>query len=68
MHIPLVLFFENLATRVHGWPAKSAVLIFYVVVLVAVSGWTYRLIENPLRKTFNRLAAGSNMAAPSTIS
>jgi peptidoglycan/LPS O-acetylase OafA/YrhL len=57
MHMPLLLLFENLVKRVDGIALSIAVLLLYVAVLVVVSGWTYRFIEDPLRIRFNRLAS-----------
>jgi peptidoglycan/LPS O-acetylase OafA/YrhL len=62
MHMPLLLIFENLTKRVNGLLPGTAILVAYVVVLYVVSGWTYRLIENPLRERFNRLAPRSGVA------
>lgn len=59
MHVPLVLFFQNMANRAHGTLASTAVLGAYVVVLIVVSGWTYRFVESPLRLVFNRFAEKS---------
>lgn len=56
MHMPLVLFFENIAKRADGVFAGAMVMVVYAAVLVVVSGWTYRLIEDPFRNLFNRLA------------
>jgi peptidoglycan/LPS O-acetylase OafA/YrhL len=58
MHMPLVLFFENVAKRANGMLAGAVVLLVYAAVLIIVSGWTYRLIEDPFRSLFNRIAAG----------
>lgn len=60
MH-PALLFFFTLATKPgHGPLASIAVLLVYFVVLIVVSGWTYRWVEDPLRNYFNRLAARSD--------
>ena len=56
MHMPLVLFFENVAKRVSGFVPSVIVLLLYVVTLVTVSGLTYRFIEDPFRAMFNRIA------------
>lgn len=57
LHMPLVLFFENVAKRVNGALPSLIVVILYVAVLLVISGWSYRFIEDPLRKRFNRLAS-----------
>lgn len=57
LHMPLVLFFENIAKRVTGVIPSTIVLVAYVAILITASGWTYRFVEDPLRKRFNRLAA-----------
>jgi peptidoglycan/LPS O-acetylase OafA/YrhL len=58
MHMPLVLFFENIAKRANGVIAGTVVLLMYAAVLIVVSGWTYRFVEDPFRSWFNRLATG----------
>lgn len=58
MHMPLILFFENIAKRVDGGFSSAIVLLIYAAVLVLVSGWTYRFIEDPFRAMFNRIASG----------
>lgn len=57
LHMPLVLIFENIAKRVDGIAASGAVLIAYVGILLVLSGWSYRFIEDPFRIRFNRLAS-----------
>ncbi len=59
MHMPLLLFFENIANRVDGLIPNTVVVILFITVLVIVSGWTYKYIEDPFREKFNRLATGS---------
>jgi len=56
MHMPLLLIFENFSKRTTGLISMTVVLLAYVVVLYLVSGGTYKLIENPFRLWFNRLA------------
>lgn len=62
MHMPLLLFFENLARRFDGPVAGLLVLISFVVVLLALSAWTYRYVEDPMRAWFNKLAARQAIA------
>jgi peptidoglycan/LPS O-acetylase OafA/YrhL len=57
MHMPLILIFENLAKRANGVAASSLVLLTFAAVLIIVSGWTYRFIEDPFRSMFNRFAS-----------
>jgi peptidoglycan/LPS O-acetylase OafA/YrhL len=57
MHMPLLLVFSNLVGRADSSGAKVALLLSYVAILVMVSGWTYRFLEDPLRIRFNRLAS-----------
>jgi peptidoglycan/LPS O-acetylase OafA/YrhL len=59
MHMPLVLIFENLAKRANGIVSSSLVLLAFAAVLIIVSGWTYRFIEDPFRSMFNRYASAS---------
>ncbi|WP_019140841.1 acyltransferase family protein [Noviherbaspirillum massiliense] len=63
LHMPLVLFFENIAKRVHDFLPSAAVLVAYVAVLVVISGWTFKFIEDPLRARFNRLASGTRFSS-----
>ena len=56
MHMPLLLIFENIAERVDGPFLNTIVVLLYVTILVIVSGWTYKHIENPFRVRFNRYA------------
>ena len=63
MHMPLVMIFGNLARRVSSIPANLLVLGSFVATLIIVSGWTYRFIEDPFRKRFNRYAANMRLAA-----
>lgn len=57
MHMPLLLVFENIAKRVQGPVSTTVVVLGYVAVLLVISGWTYRFIEDPFRARFNRLAS-----------
>jgi peptidoglycan/LPS O-acetylase OafA/YrhL len=63
MHMPLLLFFENIARRVEGAAAGTALMIAFVAALLAVSAWTYRYVEDPLRAWFNRLAVRTPVPA-----
>jgi peptidoglycan/LPS O-acetylase OafA/YrhL len=56
MHMPLILIFENLAKRADGVIASTLVLLAFAAVLITVSGWTFRFIEDPFRSMFNRFA------------
>jgi peptidoglycan/LPS O-acetylase OafA/YrhL len=60
MHMPLLLLFDNAAKRATDVLPNAIVLLTYVITLFVVSGWTYRLIEDALRRAFNRLADGSS--------
>lgn len=64
MHMPLLLIFENIAKRVNGVMASTLVVLAFVAVLLVISGWTYRYIEDPFRAWFNRLAGNKKPAAP----
>lgn len=57
MHMPLLLFFESLSTRLNGSGASAITLVTYVTMLLVISAWTYRHIEDPLRGWFNKLAS-----------
>ncbi|MGV3741903.1 MAG: acyltransferase family protein [Burkholderiaceae bacterium] len=67
LHMPLVLVFENIAKRVDGVLAGAVVLIAYVGMLLLISGWSYRFIEDPFRERFNRLAGKKKKAAPASM-
>ena len=56
LHPVLMLFFEPLARRAHGVFPAAVVIVAYIALLVFVSGWTYKVVEDPLRKWFNRIA------------
>jgi peptidoglycan/LPS O-acetylase OafA/YrhL len=57
MHMPLLLVFSNLVGRADSFVPRAVLLLSYVTILVVVSGWTYRFVEDPLRIRFNRLAS-----------
>src|SRR5690606_12213633 len=57
MHMPLLLFFGNIAGRADGVLQSVLVVLAFVAVLLAVSALTYRYVEDPMRAWFNRLAA-----------
>lgn len=57
LHMPLVMFFENIAKRTEGFFLNTLILIIYTVTLIVISGWTYKFIEDPCRAMFNRIAA-----------
>lgn len=61
MHMSILLVFENFAKRVHGAMPSVLILVGYVAVLIWVSGWTYRFIENPMRIRFNRIGNQKNV-------
>ncbi len=56
MHMPLLLIFANIAGRAESTWAQIAVLVTFVALLLAVSAFTYRYVEDPMRARFNRLA------------
>ncbi|MEN3294171.1 MAG: hypothetical protein V7642_3424 [Burkholderiales bacterium] len=66
MHMPLVLFFENIAKRANGVMAGAIVMAVYAATLIIVSRWTYRFIEDPFRNMFNRIAARGGLFGPAT--
>lgn len=68
LHMPLVLIFENIAKRVNGIAAGALVLIAYVGVLLLISGWSYRFIEDPFRERFNRLAGRKKIRSSAALS
>lgn len=57
MHMPLLLVFSNLVGRADSFGPRVVLLLSYVAILIVVSGWTYRFVEDPLRIRFNRLAS-----------
>lgn len=66
MHMPLLLLFENIARRIEGAIAGGLLMLAFIAVLLAVSAWTYRYVEDPLRTWFNRLAVRPRLPAGST--
>lgn len=56
MHPILMIFVEPFARRTQGTVLIAVVVVAYVLTLLVVSGWTYKFIEDPLRKWFNRIA------------
>jgi peptidoglycan/LPS O-acetylase OafA/YrhL len=56
MHPILMVFVEPLARRTQGTVLIAVVALVYLAILLLVSGWTYKFIEDPLRKWFNRIA------------
>jgi peptidoglycan/LPS O-acetylase OafA/YrhL len=56
MH-PVILLVWN-AGRPHAtnWPAKLLFAGGYVALVLWVAGWTFRLVEEPMRRRFNRYA------------
>jgi peptidoglycan/LPS O-acetylase OafA/YrhL len=56
MHMPLVMVIENIAKRISAVPSIIVMLV-YIAVLVTISGFTYRFVEDPFRAMFNRLAS-----------
>lgn len=58
IHPVLMIFIEPFARQADGFALSALATLAYIAALVALSGWTYRVIENPLRKRFNRMAAG----------
>jgi peptidoglycan/LPS O-acetylase OafA/YrhL len=57
MHMPLLLFFENITRRIDGFLPNAALMLLFVATLLAISAWTYRYVEDPMRAWFNKLAA-----------
>lgn len=56
MHPILMIFVEPFARRMQGTMLIAVVVVAYLAILLLVSGWTYKFIEDPLRKWFNRIA------------
>lgn len=57
LHPVLLLLMEPLLRRIAGPASSLAVLLVYVLLLVWISGYTLRWIEQPCREWFNRLPA-----------
>jgi len=64
MHPVVLLPLISYRQHIKGFMMVSTVLIVYITVLVIVSGWTYRFIENPFRNWFNRMAGVAAPADP----
>lgn len=56
MHPILMIFVEPFARRTQGTVLVAVVALAYLAILLLVSGWTYKFIEDPMRKWFNRIA------------
>jgi len=56
MHPILMIFVEPFARRTQGTVLIAVAVVAYLAILLLVSGWTYKFIEDPLRKWFNRIA------------
>ena len=66
MH-PVLIEVFGLATRhLSGRAAGTATLMLYLVILVMVSGLTYRYVEAPFRDLFNRRARQLQLARTAT--
>lgn len=66
MH-PVILLAWNMG-RGHVAGALGRVLFIagYVAIVLVVSGWTFRLVEDPMRRRFNRFAARRYGARPAS--
>jgi peptidoglycan/LPS O-acetylase OafA/YrhL len=62
LHMPLVMVFENIARRLESPLPRLLLLLAFVAVLVTVSKWSYRWIEQPFRDMFNRFSARKTIA------
>ena len=63
IHPVLMLCMAPFVRHATGAVAGTVAIVAYVGMLVVASGWTYRWIEDPLRRMFNRLADGKKAAA-----
>lgn len=59
MHPVVLLLVIPYRENIHGFMMMIPVMVAYIAVIVVVSGWTYRFIENPFRLLFNRMAGAS---------
>ena len=59
MHPVILIPMISYLNYVKGFMMGAVVMLVYVSVLVLISGWTYKLIENPFRLWFNRLAGAA---------
>jgi peptidoglycan/LPS O-acetylase OafA/YrhL len=55
--IPTATVIDRLASPIMTIGLSVIAMVFYIAILVAVSGWTYSRIEAPAREWFNRYAA-----------
>lgn len=51
----LLVFYPVLKSLGNSWQLKAVLLVYLPIVIIA-AGWTYRYIEDPMRKYFNSLA------------
>lgn len=63
MHPVVLLPLISYLNHIKSFGMGALLMLAYVAVLVLVSGWTYRFIENPFRLFFNRLAGASSSAS-----
>jgi peptidoglycan/LPS O-acetylase OafA/YrhL len=56
MHPVLLMLFNCMRPSIDGIAEIALFMLAYLCAILLVSGWTYRYIEDPLRRRFNALA------------
>jgi peptidoglycan/LPS O-acetylase OafA/YrhL len=67
MHPVLLLGFNGVRPYATSWLGQLLFLLAYAAMVLLVSRWTFRLVEDPARKMFNRIAATWRFAAPNAV-
>jgi peptidoglycan/LPS O-acetylase OafA/YrhL len=57
MHPVILLGWNALRAHAVGWFGRGMFIAGYVAIVLVVSGWTFRWVEDPMRRRFNRFAA-----------
>lgn len=57
LHPILLTLMSSGMHQLHGTLANGFVLLAYLPMLTVIAGWTYRYVEDPMRKYFNGLAS-----------
>ena len=67
MHASVLLFFREFLTAVGVGLPLYLFALFYVFIIIIISGFTYRFIENPFRIMFNSVARRRKKSAGESL-
>jgi len=56
MHASILLFFREFIQKIGLGLPLFLFALFYITIIIMISKWTYKFIENPFRILFNRIA------------